>query len=486
MVNFIIIIILESAFLPVESESYGIIDELRVRGIQLERFMSNLPYKISEFSENRDEYIESGRSEYDKEDCSIEMLIHRLDYLDIPKSRARVYSIGRGLSDTVSRYFQEAGFFASLSDIDICIQPLVKFGESSEYPTYRWYDGVGVDLRRSYGCAEVGKFDILLGREALRWGPPSGNMLILSGASPSFDLLYISYANDFFKGTFFVTSLGQYTLQDTLELWWRNETFIKGTRINMFLSGHRLDLSFFDNRFLIGLSEVVIYSGEGISLISGYLNPLNLYYRYRLNRGDRNYSDNVGIGFDFSYYMKDGLCFYGQIFVDDAKFERDEYNNPSILGYCSGLKSSVGRSFWTLRYTRVDTWTYIHQLYWNDYLFLGYPIGHPKGQDFDEINGRFIYHLNYNWDVGLDLCYTRKGENSFESRWPGVFPEHQNFPSGVVERSFSTEVSVSFFNLQGLFAKFTLGYTTIRGYQHTEDRKRSFPSFGIVWNSLIF
>ncbi len=483
MKKFKMVLILPIVIIPAESRAYEIIDELSVRGIQLDRFISNIPYKLGEVTEEKSEI------EYLREDMGLsdaKMLLDRLDYLDDPKSSVKVYSIGYGLSDTISRYFQDGGFIASPGEVAICVQPFIKFGESDEHPTYRWYDKMGGDLRRSYGCVEIGDMDILLGREIIKWGPPSANQLILSGTSPAFDMLYISYEHNFFKGTFFVTSLDPYILRDTVEFWRRDEVFPEGTKINRFFSGHRLDFSLFDNRFLIGISEVIIYSGEGISLISGYLNPFNLYYRYRLNRGGSGYSDNVGVGLDFSYNVRDGLCIYGQLFVDDAKFEKDEYNNPTTLGYCAGLKACMGKSFWNLRYTRVDTWTYIHQLYWNDYLFLDYPIGHPKGQDLDEIFGRLVFHLNYTWDLSLDLCYTRRGVNNFQTLWQGVFPEHQEFPSGVIERSLNTKLGVSFFALPRLSFHLALGYTVIRDYQHIEEHNRSFPSVGLEWSSLIF
>ena len=498
----ILIIIISSIFIPVEAGVNEVIDELRVRGVPVVRFVNTMPYKV-EWKEGmlnveclmfNVKGKEIGKNVGNGRDDICSVLMRRLDYLDISTPEGRFYVEGYGVSDTVSRYFQDAGLIASLPGFDICIQPFIKVGESDEYPIYMWYndyptyipfDKVGGDLRRAYGSVEFGGFDIILGREILRWGPLPGHSFILSGFSPTFDLFSFSYEYSLFKGSFFFTSLESYILDDTFDVWWRDETFPKGTLIKRFLSGHRIDFTFLNDRLLVGLSEVIMYSGNRISLISGYLNPFNFFYRYRHNRGGESYTDNIGISFDLSYYIKDGLCVYGQLFIDDAKFAKDIYNIPSMLGYNIGFKTTLGKNFWSLQYTRVDTWTYIHQLYWNNYLFLGYPIGHPKGQDFNELYGRVVHHLNYNWDVTLDVWLTRKGENNFDKLWPGTFPEHQKFPSGVVERSISIEAGVSFFNLPGFSAKFVGGYTWIGDYKHIIDETRWFPSIKLKFSRYM-
>ncbi len=502
---------LEALFIPQEAGINDVIDELRVRGVPLVRFANTFPYKVSEVVGKRDSIRETvnrrwgdgmggwgnggwGDGEMGRwgdggnggmEDGINGMLLGRLDYLDVTKPKVKFYMTGVGISDTVTRYFQDAGLIALLPGLDICIQPFLKFGESDEYPIFFWHDVVGGDLRRAYGCMEFDRINILLGRESLRWGPLPGHSFILSGASPAFDLLYASYEYKLFKGTFFCTSLDPYILEDTFSVWWREEPFPEGT-YKRFFSGHRLDFSLFDDKVLIGLSEVIMYSGEGANFISGYLNPFNFYWAYKRNRGTGNFTDNIGWGFDFSYYGKNGLCLYGELLVDDAQYAETEENFPNMLAYRMGLKGVRGKGFWSLQYARVDTWTYIHQLYWNDYLYLGYPIGHPKGQDFDEIYGRVVHHLNYNWDITLDFSLMRKGENGFDVLWPGVFPEHQKFPSGVVEKSTSVEAGFRFFNLPVLSAELVGGYTWIGNYRNKANETKWFPSIKLKFSRWLF
>ncbi|MCK4255335.1 hypothetical protein KAX35_00485 [candidate division WOR-3 bacterium] len=472
----LIILVLNAVFIPVEAGVNEVIDELRVRGVPVVRFANTLPYKMEDVAKNKEEIKISPGSQ---------ILIDKLKFLEISEPEVRFYISGQGINDTVTRYFQDIGVIASLPGINICIQPFIRLGESDEYPIFFWHDIIGGDFRRAYGSIEFGGLDILIGREPLRWGPQPGNSFILSGTSPAFDLIYASYEYNFFKGSFFCTSLDPYILEDSFEAWWRRETLPAGT-YKRFFSGHRLDFSLFDDRFLISLSEVLMYSGEDINFISGYLNPFNFYWAQKRNRGKGEYEDNIGWGFDFSYYIRDGLCLFGELFIDDAQYGETEENIPNMLAYRMGLKGARGKDFWTMQYTRVNTWTYIHQFYWNDYLFIGYPIGHPKGQDFDEIYGRVVHHLNYNWDITLDFWYTRKGENSFDNLWPGIFPEHIKFPSGVVERSLSVEAGVRFFNLPRLSVEVVGGYTWIGNYRNVANENKWFPSVRVRVSSVIF
>ncbi len=531
-------LVLNAVFIPVEAGVNEVIDELRVRGVPVVRFVNILPYKMrgkeemlnvkclmlnvecemldveclmfnvkgkrrwekttpqSRFAptvqaDNRPPHkvapLQRGKQTTDRREERIvsEMLMGRLDYLDISKPQVRFYVTGEGISDTVTRYFQDVGVIASLPGLDIYIQPFIRLGESDEYPIFFWHDIIGGDFRRTYGSLEFRGLDILIGREPLRWGPQPGNSFILSGTSPAFDLIYASYEYKFFKGSFFCTSLEPYILEETFEAWWRRETFPAGT-YKRFFSGHRLDFSLFGDKVLIGLSEVIMYSGEDINFISGYLNPFNFYWAQKRNRGKGEYEDNIGWGFDFSYYIKNGICLYGELFIDDAQYGETEENIPNMLAYRIGFKGARRKNFWTMQYTRVNTWTYIHQFYWNDYLFLGYPIGHPKGQDFDEIYGRLVHHLNYNWDITLDFWYTRKGENSFDNLWPGVFPERIKFPSGVVERSLLVEAGVRFFNLPRLSVEVVGGYTWIGNYRNVTNENKWFPAVRVRVSSVIF
>ena len=256
--------------------------------------------------------------------------------------------------------------------------------------------------------------------------------------------------------------------------------------MDRYYSGQRIDFSILNDKLLIGLSEVAIYSGKNLSFSTSFVNPLTFYLAYQINRVKGELEDNIGWGFDFSYYIKDGLCLFGELFIDDAQYGETEENVPHMLAYRTGFKGTKGRNFWSLQFTRIDTWTYIHRLYWNDFLFFDYPICHPKGQDFDEVYGRLVHHLNYNWDITLDFLYTRKGENSFDELWPGVFPEHPKFPSGVIERSLSSDVGIKFFNLPGFSAEIVVGCMWIGNYRHTANETRWFPSVKVRFSSVIF
>jgi hypothetical protein len=472
----IFVFVLEMLFIPQESWANEMIDELKLRGISLVRFTNIQPYNLDEVMENK------GKFEATPEN---RILQQRLGYFDTATPQVRLCAAGNFLSDTVTRYFQNVGLLAALPKLDFCIEPYVKFGTSEEYPDWLWKDIVAGDLHRAYGHLKLGAIDVLLGRESLRWGPLSGNSLMISGTSPPFDLLYASYQYKFFKGSFFCTALDPSTLPYDYITFPQGDTFPAGT-YNRFFSGHRVDFSLFGDKLLVGLSEVVLYSGDGISFMPTYLNPFMLFYISKHNWKDNAHTDNVGWGFDFSYYLGGIVCLFGELFIDDAQYESSPDNIPHMLAYRIGLKGVWARSFWTLQYTRVDTWTYIHPLYWNNFLYRGYPIGHSQGQDLDEVSAKLTNHINYQWDILVDIAFRRKGANNYDNHWPGVFSPEQKFPSGIVEKSISVNVGLRFFYTNRIFVEAITGYDFHYNYQHDEDENKSFPSLKLSYNLIIY
>jgi hypothetical protein len=476
MYTIVLISIFETLLVPHESWTTRVIDELRLRGVRVVKFVNAQPYKLSEVLDSEK------RHEISSED---QILLKRLGFLDVSTPQVRLYPAGRALADTAARYFQYLGLVASLPGFGISITPFVKFGNSEDYPSRLWKDAVGGDFQRACGSLRLGPIDILVGRESLRWGPLPGNSLLISGTSPPFDVLSASCEYKFFKGSFFCTALDPSTLADDYVSFPQSDTFPAGT-YNRFLSGHRVEFSFFGDDFLIGLSEIILYSGKGVSFMPTYLNPFVLYYVSKHNWKNSVHTDNIGWGFDFSYYIRNTLCFYGELFIDDAQYESSPENVPNMLAYRIGLKGVCARSFWAMQYMRVDTWTYIHPFYWNDFLYRDYPIGHPEGQDFDKVFAEYTNHVNYRWDILFDISFRRKGANNFSNRWPGVFVAEQKFPSGNVEKSISINAGFRFFHADRIFVEALAGYNFYYDFHNDEDQNKSFASLQLNYSCVIF
>jgi hypothetical protein len=408
-----------------------------------------------------------------------------LELYRVPNSMLELYGGTKSISDTVSRYFPNLGVNTKLHDFDLSFEMKAKFGTSDEYPikTWHWSEGdtiVGIDFVRAHIVKKFGNSSIVLGRKTVKWGPGPFSSLLISGCAPPYDLVMGTYKYGKIRGAFFFAPLDQYLSNDAI--------------MNRYQSAHRLSVSLFKDNLIIGLSEAIIFARNDICSGICYLNPISFYrlceYNYHYAREARGllpFNDNLFWDFDFAWYFgKNNL--YGEFLIDDVGTPTDP-DNPFLkdvktggpVGWTLGFKTVdlfLPKSYWIFQYTRVNAYTYFHGLKQNYYLYWGYPIGHPRGSDFDELSYKLTYHVNIKCDLEIMFSFMRHGETILaEDAEP---PPRNCFLQGTVQKSFDLKLGSTFFRLPWVAAHGYLGFSWIKNYKHNEGEDTKFPSASLT------
>ena len=478
MVFSLLIFYLSGIFIPIDSWANEGIAELRVRGEVPVEFINDMPY-------DRESVIKKLAIILSKSETNSKRLLAKriLEFYRVPDSIFELYGGVKSISDTVNRYFPKLGINTKLPDFDASFEIKAKFGNSDEYPikTWHWPDGdtiVGIDFVRAHIVAKFGNANVMLGRESIKWGPGPFPSLLISGCAPPYDLIMCTYKYGIIKGSFFFAPLDQYVSNDTI--------------INRYQSAHRLSISLFQNNLIIGFSEAMIFARNDIFSGICYLNPVSFYrlceynYHYaREARGLVSFNDNLFWDFDFAWYFRKNNL-YGEFLIDDVgtptdpdnPFFRDIKSGP--VGWTLGFKTVdffLPKSYWIFQYTRVNAYTYFHALKQNYYLYWGYPLGHPRGSDFDELSCKLTYHMNINWDFNIMFNFMRHGETILAEDAPK--PPRNDFLRGTVQKSFDLKLGFTFFRLPWAVSYGHLGYSWIKNYRHKRGEDTTFPSISL-------
>lgn len=283
---------------------------------------------------------------------------------------------------------------------------------------------------------------VTLGRLRPVWGPRPVNLLLSETADP-LDLLSASYRTGRLAAHFLFARLDK-SRPDSLDMIrFPGSTFDD----NRYLAAHRLDLKL--HRCLrIGLTEMILFGGEGRSPELYYLNPLQIFHGAQVNEKT---DDNTIVGFDFTSLPGWGTALYGQVIVDDIQLDDKSQGDqePNEWGVMAGLFKAGRVGSWypdlRLEYVRLTNRTY-HQLYpRNRYLYHDKPPGHPLGPDADSLALTARFWPEGNTWIECELAYRRHGEGSLQAPWDepwmavtGDYDEP--FPTGVVEKTTAVAV----------------------------------------------
>ena len=286
---------------------------------------------------------------------------------------------------------------------------------------WRW--DYTADFRRAYISLHPERFQALLGRQSLFWGPAYGGSLILSDNSPTFDMLLLEAKFGPVEAAAFSAVLDN--------KWSQRGNPPYRYLAYRYLSGHRVHW-IVNDRVQLGLCELVLYGGEVRDMELQYMNPLLPYYASQWNEDQ---DDNVLVSADFSVKPVDKLRIYGQFLVDDFQYSG---SRPHALGYTGGfyLSDPLRLSGTDLRseYSRISTFTYTHRLAENQFTHYGWIMGHHLGPDADQLLVELSRMINLDIRLKLRYTYERQGSHTVVDRYVDEDFEHIDFPSGTVER----------------------------------------------------
>lgn len=180
-----------------------------------------------------------------------------------------------------------------------------------------------------------------------------------------------------------------------------------------YMASHYLSISLFDN-LQLGLYESIIYSRDsGLEL--QYLNPIIFYRVVEQGLGS---PDNALLGLHISYQPWKRLNIYGQLVIDEFRFNelfgerRGWWGNK--YGFQIGLQYPDAFSLPQLdlqaEFNTVRPYTYTHSDSSGSYTHFNQELAHPLGANFREFIGKINYQIGSKWLFELTLMYAVFGE----------------------------------------------------------------------------
>lgn len=323
-------------------------------------------------------------------------------------------------------------------------------GDDPRYIGKSWRGFTGF-TEQAYALLHFDKYLFKFGRDFIWWGRGQDATLLISDYSRPVDhfLAQLEFARARF--TYIAAKLDRTPLADS------SVALYGADHAERYLTAGRAEIELRQNRFRLGITQMVVSGGPGRAFDWNYLNPFLIYHGEQLN--DKQ-GGNVFGAVDFVARPQPGLELYGQLLIDDVQVEKRGRGDlePNEIGYLLGVEQAVQAATVGLEYTRVANRTYNTVREWEKFLHRNRPLAHFLGNDFD----RWLLHANAYLGKQVQLYFTtellRRGEgridSTFDRPWENATLAagyRENFPSGVVERSWQFRLEARWHPRPGFF-----------------------------------
>ena len=248
---------------------------------------------------------------------------------------------------------------------------------------------------------QLGRVHILVGREAVGWGPGERQKLTLGQQVSPLDQIRLDF------------DISSHLRLMYLHGWLRANPPVVDTLYNpddaelrlldrpKYVAAHRLEWNP-SHLLTLGLSEAVIYGDRAPDL--AYLVPVNLFFASEENRGD---NDNKSITFDFTVRPLKGSSVYGGIWLDDLTFGKVGSSYlANKVGYLGGVLLDdpwkLKNTRLLVEYTRMDPYAGGHYYAINRYEHWGRPLGLDLPPDADQLALRGEWKPTSQWQLSAE------------------------------------------------------------------------------------
>ena len=323
-------------------------------------------------------------------------------------------------------------------------------GDDPRYLGKRWRGFTGF-TEQAYALLHFDKYLVKFGRDFIQWGRGRDATLQISDYSRPVDHFFAQFDFPRARFTYVAAKLDRTPLADSLVARYGVE------HAERYLAAGRVEFEPRKNRLRIGISQFVVNGGPNRAFEWYYLNPFIFYHGEQLNEKQ---GGNTFGALDFVARPRPGLELYGQLLVDDVQIEKRGRGDlePNEFGYLLGVEKALNAATVGLEYTRVANRTYNTVREWEKFLHRNRPLAHALGNDFD----RWLLHANLYAGKQVQLYLTtellRRGEgridSTFDRPWENATPEEgyrENFPSGVVEKSWQLRFEARWHPRPGFF-----------------------------------
>lgn len=181
----------------------------------------------------------------------------------------------------------------------------------------------------------------------------------------------------------------------------------------------------------IGIFEVVMFNRNNNFELQ-YLNPIILYRTVEQALGS---ADNAFVGLDFKWNLLNRFQLYGQLMLDEFKFDElfverrgwwaNKYGIQLGVKYIDML--GIDHLDGQIEYNSARPYTYTHRDSSASYTHYNQPLAHPLGANFKEIVFRLRYQAGKKWLIKPRLIYAIYGEDPDNENWGGdLLKPHTN------------------------------------------------------------
>lgn len=442
-----------SSNIPLESRFYTDIEYLEVRGFIKSAMLSTRPFSrtegvrlVMEAQRRWDSLNDAEKERAARAGRVIERLVERFASSALEGADGGSYnglaSLAPGNVYARYAYSGNAPFFINRNNNGDVMRKgsnlragfdaeLSIFGAASLYlnPEYRAGDGVSsVELVRGYAMADIGNFEMEIGRDSMWWGSGQNGALLISNNAEPLEMIKLTSATPFVLPWIF-RGLG--IVKPTVFLA-RLEADRKYPHTN--LLGMRLDMKP-TSGFQIGLNRVFMFGGEGRRSLTLMEWAQVFIASDTAEHADSPINGNQIASIDASYVRSfesryvpfSGMKIYTEWGAEDSSGKtRTPTGRANIYGAFLTdplwLADVDLRVEWanTGRNERYGPLWYEHSVYSTGYRYKGRVIGHQIGGDAQDLFVRLQYHTNGGMTIGVEYEQLKTGVHSaspVESKW---------------------------------------------------------------------
>jgi len=311
---------------------------------------------------------------------------------------------------------------------------------------FKGYSGIPRDISR--GGFTSGETDISgisfenewmviqFGRGRQSWGAGNNIQLPLSEKSNSYDYGMLDLDFNNLKARYFHGFL---------------ET--DSSSVNRYITGRGIEWNNNKN-LLLGLSEIVIYSGKDRPIDFSYFNPISTHLEIELNNRQNRSGIDEGNGvwqLSLDYLIMDNLRFSFNYLFDEFVLDKEQKNEGKGSGRAYSFKTVYSLKgeenssiLCHLSIISVGTNTFRHGKGDNNFVQRGSPLGWTVGSDSREINLGFDWLYQKGILTNINIGIRNIGEKNFINNLYDPYTDYldEPFPSGDVEnfKYMSSEV----------------------------------------------
>ncbi len=291
-------------------------------------------------------------------------------------------------------------------------------------------------------CYENEWILIQVGRGRQSWGAGNDIQLANSENSPAYDYGILGFVFRDFR----FRSFNGFLESDSLEN-------------NRYISGRGLEWK--NDKILIGVTELVIYSGRKRPLDVAYLNPLTNHLEVELNERQNSLGTDSGNGvwqLSFDYINKRKIRLSYNLLIDEFILDKSQKEDGKANGMASSVKivynlfvsdSSIVNLY--ISSVIVGKNTFRHEDGLNNFVHRGQPLGWHLGSDSKEIEAGMNIINNNSIVSAITIGYREIGDNNLLLT---PYLPYENYLANSLQSGRINKVSFLNFNIEWWLRKY--------------------------------